>query len=480
VEPSAVIIGGGPAGASAGRLLASWGRRVLLLTRPADPRRGLAESLPPSTHKLLATIGFLDEVERAEFVRATGNTVWWCGEGRVEAFATGMPPGFQIFRPDFDRLLLEGAARAGVEVVADATVSSAVTSDGATRVEFECHGNRDAVCAPFVLDCTGRAGVVARRFRQPGHRMFALVGAWRSRGGWGLADPTHTLVEAHRDGWVWSIPTSALERHIGAMVDGVVPRAGSNGLTDVYRGEIAKAVELGKVPIDAELDRVWACDASTYSSDASAGAGYVLVGDAASAIDPLSSFGVKKAIGSGWMAAIVVNTCLAHPDRAEAAYDFYRAWQRDVTATHARRSRDFAREAAARFDSPFWRRRAEAVIPGGEPDTAESDAAQATAALRRIQESREIEMALGEAARVEPRPVIRGHEIVVEDAFASAGRFRDHVDLVALARMAPRHRHVPELYDAYCRASGPAPLPNVLGGLSVLVAKGILQMRSAS
>ena len=43
-----VVIGAGPAGASAARLLAAWGHDVRLITRPSADREPLAESLPPS------------------------------------------------------------------------------------------------------------------------------------------------------------------------------------------------------------------------------------------------------------------------------------------------------------------------------------------------------------------------------------------------------------------------------------------------
>jgi hypothetical protein len=45
--------------------------------------------------------------------------------------------------------------------------------------------------------------------------------------------------------------------------------------------------------------------------------------------------------------------------------------------------------------------------------------------------------------------------------------------------MACRHRQVPDVYEEYCRANGPVPLPSVLGGLSMLVARGILNRRNA-
>ena len=107
-EFDVIVIGGGPAGAAAGRLLAAWGHSVLVLTKPIDEARGLAESLPPSTRKLLAAVGVLEAVEAAGFYRTTGNTVWWGeADGRVETFPqAGEAAGYQVFRPAFDRLLI--------------------------------------------------------------------------------------------------------------------------------------------------------------------------------------------------------------------------------------------------------------------------------------------------------------------------------------------------------------------------------------
>jgi hypothetical protein len=72
-----VVIGAGPAGSAVANLCAAWGRSVLVLSTAGRIARGLAESLPPSTRKLFATVGVLDSVQRAGFYRTTDNTVWW-------------------------------------------------------------------------------------------------------------------------------------------------------------------------------------------------------------------------------------------------------------------------------------------------------------------------------------------------------------------------------------------------------------------
>ena len=56
-EFDVVIIGGGPSGATAGRLLAEWGHSVLILCRPLGRQLAMAESLPPSSRKLFAHLG---------------------------------------------------------------------------------------------------------------------------------------------------------------------------------------------------------------------------------------------------------------------------------------------------------------------------------------------------------------------------------------------------------------------------------------
>ena len=211
------ILGGGPAGATASLLLARWGHDVRLMTRSTG-HRSLAVSVPPSCAKLFDVIGVGAAIERAGFLRSRGNTVWWGGaDARVEPFADGAL-GWQLDVGALAEVLLAEAIDAG------ARVERTLTSRPAMRLDVE---------GMVTLDCTGRAGVIARalglRQLDEGLRTIALVGEWRREHGWPVPDDTHTLIESYEDGWMWSVPIGEGVRHIAAMVD---PRH-----SDLARGE---------------------------------------------------------------------------------------------------------------------------------------------------------------------------------------------------------------------------------------------------
>ena len=121
-EPEVLILGGGPAGSAAAGLLARWGVEVVVVERSLGgggvtggvgassvgegelDGEALAESLPPSTRKVLAATGLLGVVEAGGFQPNGGNTALWGGEGRRDDFAGGAT-GFHVLRSRFDRLL---------------------------------------------------------------------------------------------------------------------------------------------------------------------------------------------------------------------------------------------------------------------------------------------------------------------------------------------------------------------------------------
>jgi flavin-dependent dehydrogenase len=497
-----IIIGAGPAGCSASRLLAAWGHRVLVVERP--PREhALAESIPPSAQKILATIGALPAVEDAGFQPWLGNTVWWGHAApRVEAFPPGAA-GYQVVRSDFDRILRDLARQSGAELRTglvrqvtlpglDQAAGPAYEESLAPSVTIERDGAQTRIGAPFVLDCSGRAGVVARLGLRQGYggpaptRTVALAGVWRASEGWGGVGDGHTLVASYGDGWAWSIATRPGVRYFTVMVDPARTSLARGGPPlDVYRAELGKVAAFGPLLARATLtEGPWGADASAYAAERYAGPGFLLVGDAGSFIDPLSSFGVKKALASGWLAAITVHTALTRPSMAGDALEFFERRERSVYASATARSARFAVDAAAAAATPFWQARsasADDADPDDDPDpSALARDADVLAAFADLRERPSVRLSAGADLRFGPKAAIRGREIVFDEhlfgpAWPGGIRYLRNVDLVALARLAPGHTDVGMLCEAMSRESPQASLPDVLGALAVLVARGALR-----
>ena len=193
--PEVLILGAGPSGCTAARLLALWGHTVTVVTRPESQLGApLAESLTPSCGKFFDLLGIREAIDAAGFVRSTGNTVWWgAGEPRVETFANGAT-GWQATSTALEQVMQSTAEQAGARVErATLTPEQAAARPAAMR-----------------LDCTGRAGLLARsragRRLEAGHRTVSLSAVWERPGGWALPDASHTLIESYADGWAWSVP----------------------------------------------------------------------------------------------------------------------------------------------------------------------------------------------------------------------------------------------------------------------------------
>jgi flavin-dependent dehydrogenase len=434
-------------------LLASWGHPVRIHTKPAGDQR-LGVSLPPSCAKLFNAIGVSDAVERAGGVRSTGNTVWWGGaEARVERFADG-ERGWQVDLGQLSRVLLECAIAKGVDVdgsgASDSPAGSAIT-----------------------LDCTGRAGVIARAKRvrryQKSPRTIALVGEWERSDAWPVPDQSHTLIESYVDGWMWSVPVGGV-RHVAAMVDPQRTNLAHGGSSEVYLGEIGKTRQFKKLTAGATLRggaRGW--DASQYDATSYAGDGWLLVGDAASFVDPLSSAGVKKALASAWLAAIAAHTCLTSPSMAAHARSFFDAREREIAADLFGEQKRFLAAAATGHHHVFWDERADDT-----PQLAD-DRALVMKAFVTLRAADRLSMTVGPGVSIEVRPCIRGNQIVLEPHVIGkqlgGTRYIRNVDVVAILELAPAATSVPGLYEAYLQRVGPTPLDGFLAALATAVSR---------
>jgi flavin-dependent dehydrogenase len=355
--------------------MAQLGHDVVLVERAVFPRRQLGESLSPGVLPLLDMTGARAAVEAAGFRRVRTVLVLW--EGDEEVRDDPREQGLIVGRGEFDQILLRQALALGVSVVQPATMLACRYDGGRWLIDVGTSGGTVPVEADFLADARGRAGGVRRTRRWTGVRTLALHAYWR-----GAALPGEPRIQAGGEAWYWGVPLPDGTYNTLAFVDARQFRAaGAGSLTARFHDLLGRS-ELMTGCRDAEMiGPPAAIDATPYVDDACASAVAFKVGDAALALDPLSSSGVQKAIQGALSAAIVANTLLRRPEQAEAALQFRRAGLDEASQRHCRWAASHYSKVAERGGGPFWQSRAVSLQLEPLPHTAPATQTLARRAL---------------------------------------------------------------------------------------------------
>ncbi len=335
-----IVIGGGPAGACVGALLARRGHAVTLLERERFPRPHVGESLLPASIPILDDLGVLDEVREAGFTVKRGATMIWGADRQPWSWYfsetnASNPYSYQVWRPEFDAILLNNARRAGVDVREACQATGVVFDDAGTAVAVRCRpadasGGETELPARYVVDASGQGGLLSRQLdlRQwdDFFRNLAVYAYYRGAERLAPPDDGNILIESQPGGWLWHIPLRDGWASVGAVVDA---EAGQRGIRELgtrgfLESQIAAAPRLSRMLASARLAsgpetvRDW-----SYRCRSLHGPGYILVGDAGCFIDPLFSSGVHLALTSATLAAAAVTSALDDPSIAGPAGEVY-------------------------------------------------------------------------------------------------------------------------------------------------------------
>jgi geranylgeranyl reductase family protein len=321
-----IVVGAGPAGATAAYYLATGGRRVALLEKASFPRdKYCGDAWCAPALDILEDMGVLQRLEAEGLVRDTtsGGFISPSGESYVSVSEGGGAPGtrcYAIKRIICDERIARRAAEVGAELFEDANVARATLGGDGWWV-VRCHDGREfrakmLVAADGANSRLARAlGVVTTPPQAVASRQYIRGGTHNFKSGGVLFYPKYIL-----PGYV------ALFRHYNDDIDVgayVIPGGAltNDRLADVYENEIKRDpfVQRALGPRAEPLERVRIAPIRLGGEARSTARQFMAVGDAAGQTDPLTGEGIHTGMIGGKLAAQTIHQLFASGEFSEQA-----------------------------------------------------------------------------------------------------------------------------------------------------------------
>ena len=353
-----LIVGAGPAGTAAAMYAARQGLTSIVLDRDTFPRDKICgDALSGKALSVLDELGLLEAaagLDGSEINRVLMSSPEHVGlsvdlrDRRHHDPLTGrdLPlRGYVIRRRIFDHFLVRAARDRGIEVREGFAVKDLVRDDVGRVVGVRGHqgggsgngnghrGPEETLRARVVLGCDGFNSIVARRSglyaHDPQHWVVALRCYYE-----GVAGTTDEIelhfVDEVRPGYFWIFPLENGGANIGiGMVHSEMKRRGVD-LKRALAAVIARPPFAERFAGARPLERPvgWNLPVGSRRRPCH-GDGFLLLGDAASLIDPFTGEGIGNALYSARLAAEVCREAIAAEDTSAAVLGPYedRLWE---------------------------------------------------------------------------------------------------------------------------------------------------------
>jgi flavin-dependent dehydrogenase len=306
------VIGGGLAGKATSLHLAKAGLKVICIEPLEIPRQPVGESLDWSSPELLRGLGLtMDDVVAARMGTWKRHVIMKLRDGSLEdytpdAWLGGVPfhvelRTLHVDRARLDEELLQKAIASGVTLITGRVVKVERNSTHIASVHTEA-----GVCvsSPWFIDASGFAtSLFAREFHLRAiHNGPAKVAIWTYFPVADAIEGTTLYMEpapAEYLDWIWEIPINPSVVSVGYVTTGAslkLKREQGLPVEDIFRQQLMK------FPRFAPLLQASTISAPSVTSFRSrvhlgvTGPNWLIVGEAASMVDPITANGVTAAL----------------------------------------------------------------------------------------------------------------------------------------------------------------------------------------
>jgi flavin-dependent dehydrogenase len=345
-EREVLVVGGGPTGSIVATMLARSGHQVLLVCEERREGGLPVETVVPGAITTLERLGLTCAVGECAIPGPARHGRCWSSSALDIEDLDDSHRGWRFLRPALDRWLRARARESGVEVMQATRATGPLPKTGCGEVKLEQAGRTITIETGLVIAATGRASGSPLLPVEVVDRLPDMIAISTVVDG-EPADADASVVEAVAEGWIWWLPFADGRSSLALFCDPAEVR--DRGRDEVWTSALRAAVGPAATVESAQL-RGTLATARLHRATGN----LLLAGDAISAIDPLSSQGLEKALVSAESTALAARTVLIGESDLETMVETRGRWERRLFRMHRQRALDLYRSEGRFIEHPFW------------------------------------------------------------------------------------------------------------------------------